>query len=135
MNKITLDNRQHVNTLVRTFYGKIQDDDMLGPIFNSRISNWEDHFELLTDFWSTVLRLEISFKGNPARAHVEVDQATGGTITPIHFGRWLQIWFETIDELFIGRNAQIVKDQARIMSTNLYLMMFKNRGRQAVTHT
>ena len=47
--------REDVSLLVRTFYAKVRKDELLGPIFNGIIKDWETHLELLTDFWETNL--------------------------------------------------------------------------------
>ena len=46
-----LENRNDVAQLVRAFYAKIRQDELLGPIFNESIQDWEPHLEKLTDFW------------------------------------------------------------------------------------
>ncbi len=55
MHKKFIQSREEVSLLVRTFYGKVRKDDLLGPIFNGIIKDWEEHLELLTDFWETQL--------------------------------------------------------------------------------
>jgi len=44
-----------------------------------------------------------------------------------HFGVWLQLWFETIDQLFEGELALKAKQAARKMSTGQYLTIWNNR--------
>lgn len=120
-------NREDISVLVRTFYQKVQQDDILGPIFNGIISDWESHFELLTDFWETQLFLKRKYFGNPVTAHQEVDDKMNHMVTSEHFGLWLNHWFATIDELFEGDTAWIAKNRAQKMSTMLYLQIFQNR--------
>ena len=43
-----------IGRLVRTFYQRIRADAVLGPIFNARVTNWDDHIEKLCAFWSSV---------------------------------------------------------------------------------
>lgn len=120
-------NREQVDSLVRTFYGKIRKDGVLGPIFERIIDDWEAHFDLLVDFWETQLFLKRKYHGNPILAHQDVDQKMEYGITSEHFGLWLNLWFETIDELFEGETAYIAKNRAQKMSTMLYIEMFKAR--------
>jgi len=118
-----------VSLLVRTFYAKIRKDDFLGPIFNGIITDWETHLELLTDFWETNLLYKRKYFGNPMHAHVEVDQKLGNTINEMHFGTWINMWVQTIDELFEADDevAQIAKNRARHMGTFLHLNIFNAR--------
>ncbi len=102
-------------------------DKVLGPIFNTIITDWESHFELLTDFWVTQLFLKRKYYGNPVTAHQEVDDKMNQSITSEHFGLWLNLWFATIDELFEGETAWIAKNRAQKMSTMLYLQIYEHR--------
>ena len=56
-----------------------------------------------------------------------MDKAHNNTITELHFGLWLNLWFQTIDELFEGEYAENAKSRARKMSTFLYLKIFEAR--------
>lgn len=48
----TIDNREDISKLVHTFYAKIRNNELLGPIFNSHISEeqWSEHLKKLTIF-------------------------------------------------------------------------------------
>lgn len=129
-----IQNRADVFTLVSTFYGAIRKDVLLGPIFNAHLSEeqWPAHMEKLTDFWVTALFGVASFKGNPVRAHRNVDKNLNHAIDQVHFGTWLQLWFNTIDGLYEGELAQRAKDAARKMATNQYLAIWKYRPQQEI---
>lgn len=124
--------REEVSLLVRTFYGKVRQDELLGPIFNGIIKDWETHLELLTDFWETNLFFKRKYFGNPMHAHVEVDKRCNYTINEMHFGTWINLWVQTIDELFNqdDERAQVAKNRARNMGTFLHLNIFNSRPSQ-----
>ena len=122
-------NRKDVNRLVKFFYQKVRKHAILGPFFNNIIADWDAHFELLTDFWETQLFLKRKYHGNPVTAHQEVDFKTNHSVTSEHFGLWLNLWFETIDELFEGDTAWVAKNRAQKMSTMLFLKIFEQRSR------
>lgn len=119
--------REDVNKLVVCFYKKVRTHEELGPIFNEVISDWEKHFELLTDFWETQLFLKRKYDGNPVTAHQKVDDKINNTVTSEHFGLWLNLWYATIDELFEGEIAWIAKNRAQKMSTMLFLKIFEHQ--------
>ena len=125
--KTAIANREDVKLLVAAFYAKVRKDTTLSPIFNAIITDWESHLILLTDFWETQLFLKRKYHGNPVAAHQEVDDKMNHTITPEHFGLWLNLWFATIDELFAGETAWITKNRAQKMSTMLYTKIFEHR--------
>lgn len=122
-----IENRDDVSHLVRTFYAKIRKDELLGPIFNGIISDWEEHLEKLTDFWENNLFFVRKYRGNPKTAHISVDRKMDNTIESRHFGEWLNLWYETIDEHFEGPLAERAKMNARKMSTHLFLKIFEGR--------
>ncbi len=123
-----IESRQNVFDLVDAFYKKIRVDETLGSIFNDSIKDWPGHLEKLTDFWESQLLFTKKFKGNPQEAHIKVDKKEGGAITNAHFGHWLNLWFETVDELCRGDLAERAKHNARKMSTFLYLKMWEARN-------
>lgn len=125
----TINNRNDISKLVNVFYTKIRNNELLGPIFNSRISDehWPEHLKTLTDFWETILFGVANFKGNPSGKHINTDKNLNHSITQTHFGVWLQLWFETIDQLFEGEMAIKAKQSARKMSTGQFLAIWNNR--------
>lgn len=133
MQKRFIQSRDEVSLLVRTFYAKIRKDELLGPIFNGIIPDWEAHLELLTDFWETQLLYKRKYYGNPMMAHVEVDRMVNNTVTERHFGIWINLWINTLDELFDAQDevAAIAKNRARHMGTFLYVNLFKARQIEA----
>lgn len=125
----TIENRQDINILVNTFYAKIRKDDLLGPIFNNHIpeERWPEHLSKLTDFWETNLFGVARFKGNPTHKHINVDRNLNHTIDQAHFGRWLELWIETIDELYEGEFAEKAKNSAHKMAQAQFMMISQHR--------
>jgi hemoglobin len=126
--KRRLTTRDDIRFLVETFYGQVREDDLIGPIFNAIISKWDEHFEQLTDFWEANLLFVRAYQGNPVETHIQVDRRNDGKITPEHFGRWLQLWFTTLDEHFEGEEVAIAKNRARNMSTHLFMKIYAARA-------
>ncbi|WP_194767749.1 group III truncated hemoglobin [Tamlana sp. I1] len=128
MQKKDIKTREDVHLLVSSFYDKIRSDEELGPFFNNLIKDWPAHIENLTNFWEASLFLKTKYLGNPLEAHIKVDQDNNHCINERHFGLWINLWFETIDELFEGDYAQNAKHRARKMGTFLYMKIFEARG-------
>tara|TARA_R110002073_G_scaffold139232_2_gene289250 strand:- start:29320 stop:29718 length:399 start_codon:yes stop_codon:yes gene_type:complete len=122
-----INTRDDVFLLVDTFYRKIRKDELLGPIFNNQISDWDAHLQRLTDFWETNLFATQSFKGNPFLKHQLVDAKNNYEIGAFHFGIWLQYWFATVDALFVGDRAELAKHRARKMGTFMHLNMAEKK--------
>lgn len=124
-----IENRSDLQLLVRTFYAKIRADQEIGFFFNETITDWEEHLEKLTDFWDMNVFGTKNYHGNPIIAHNAVDKQFDQQITSNIFGIWLNHWFATIDELFEGENAEILKRRAQKMSTFLFMNIFESRGK------
>jgi hemoglobin len=125
--KKTIENRDDLSLLVRSFYDKIRSDKEIGFFFNETITNWDEHLEKLTDFWEMNLFGTKNYKGNPIAAHNKVDKHFDHRISPNEFGIWLNLWFETLEQLFEGENVEILKRRARKMGTFLYMNIFESR--------
>ncbi|MCX2836783.1 group III truncated hemoglobin [Salinimicrobium sp. MT39] len=125
--KNDIQNREDVFLLVSTFYTKVRANKKIGHFFNDTINDWPAHLEKLTDFWETNLFMVSKFRGNPMRAHKEVDRDFDHSIEQAHFGEWLNMWYETLDELFEGDRANIAKNRARNMAHNLFMNMYLSR--------
>lgn len=105
---LKLDDVKH---LVDSFYAKIREDKLLKEIFNSNIQDrWPQHLEKMYTFWQTVLLSEHTYYGSPFPPHAKMP------IDKEHFDRWLQLWFETIDENFTGEIADEAKWRASKMA-------------------
>jgi len=128
MEKKDIQNREDVFLLVSEFYKKVRIDSVLGPFFNTVISDWDEHIQRLTTFWESSLFLKTRYTGNPLQAHIKVDKDNNNSITELHFGLWLNLWYQTIDELFVGDYAENAKSRARKMGTFLYLNIFQSRN-------
>lgn len=124
-----IETREDIQILVNAFYEKVRADELLGIIFNTHIPEnaWPAHLKKLTDFWETNLFGVPKYKGNLTQKHINVDQTLNYTINSVHFGKWLALWFETINELYEGEYAQRAKDAARKMSTGQFLAIWAKR--------
>ncbi len=89
---------EDIRRLVFTFYGRVQEDEVLGPVFSERLeARWDAHLEKMCDFWSSVLLATGRYLGDPLRAHAQVPG-----ITRAHFDRWIALFevvaHETLEE-------------------------------------
>jgi len=104
-------NLDAIKTLVDTFYGKVREDTLLAPIFNKVIQDcWPEHMEKMYTFWQTVLLGEHTYYGSPFPPHAKLP------VTKEHFDRWLELFFNTIDEKFDGEKAKEAKWRASKMA-------------------
>lgn len=100
-----------IKKLVDTFYGKVRKDELIGPIFNEKIQDrWPLHLEKMYTFWQTLLLEERTYFGSPFPPHANLP------ISHSHFSRWMELFTQTIDELFTGKIATDAKWRAGKMA-------------------
>ena len=102
-----IENIDDIKKMVNVFYGKVRKDDLIGPIFNNAIQNhWSEHLEKLYLFWQSRLFGDPVYNGFPFPPHAQLP------IGKEHFDRWLALFVETVDNLFIGSIADEAKNRA-----------------------
>lgn len=106
--------RTEIEELVNTFYGKVQRDDLIGPIFNKKLEGrWPEHLEKMYRFWETLLTDTISYQGRPFPPHLALD------LHQPHFERWLTLFHETMEE-FEGPLAEEAIRRANLMASMFF---------------
>ena len=116
-----LNSEEHISILMNSFYAQAMQDEVIGPFFNKAMNfSLEDHLPVIISFWSSLLLDTHTYRGNPMLKHIALNKKMG--ITSIHFDRWLELWNQTIDQLYIGTNAELAKSKAFQIAT---LMKFK----------
>lgn len=107
MERIEISSRIQVKLLVDLFYDKVNKDDLLSPVFNEFANvDWESHLPKMYDFWGSILLGEASYHGAPFPKHLPLP------ISDKHFERWLELFELTVDENFVGSNADEAKKRA-----------------------
>jgi len=101
---------EDIRLFVDEFYSKVREDDLIGQVFENVIADWRPHLDKMYAFWNAVLFGEPGFKGNPFAKHAPLP------IAPDHFGRWLELFNETIDTHFTGPMAEETKKKAGLMA-------------------
>lgn len=96
-----------VKRLVDAFYGRIQDDALLNPIFTDVAEvDWSEHLPKMYAFWNGIILAQPGYRGAPWPAHAALP------VTAEHFRRWVQLFRATVDESFTGEGAARAKNAA-----------------------
>jgi len=109
--KKDIKNRTDIKLLVDTFYDKVKTDKLIGHFFTEVVQiNWERHLPAMYNFWDNILFFTGNYKGNPMDLHQHLSKIT--TIDRKHFNRWNKLFTATIDDLFEGEKATLLKNKA-----------------------
>lgn len=116
--------RHDIDHLITTFYQKVTTDDLIGHFFTQVVQlDWAHHIPKIGDFWETTLFHEARYKGNPMTPHVAMHEKS--PMTQTHFDRWVDVFCQTVDELFEGEKAELAKQRAQSIAT-VMLIKIKN---------
>lgn len=95
--------QEDISQLVHQFYDRIRLDEVLGPIFNEHIDDWDEHLEIMVRFWSSILLGSGTYSGAPMPKHIALPDLNAGL-----FERWLRLFHETtldLDNELMGQRA------------------------------
>lgn len=111
-----------IRRLVHTFYDRIRADEVLGPIFASRIADWGPHLERMCAFWSSVTLMTGRYHGRPMQAHAPLP------IDASHFDRWLGLFAQTAHDVCPPAAAGYFIERAHVIAESLELGIGTARG-------
>ena len=104
-----------IERLVRAFYTRVQADPLLGPVFATRVHDWEAHIAKLCAFWSSVALMTGRYHGTPMIKHVKLPVDAG------HFDRWLALFEATAREICPPQAAVHFIERAQRIAASLEL--------------
>jgi hemoglobin len=118
-----IEKREDIVVMVDTFYQKVQQDELIGPIFNSRIAPeaWPAHLDRMYTFWTTILLNQPGYSGQPFEKHRDMP------INKAHFERWVSMFKTIVDSLFEGPIANKAKYRAELMGHLFLAKLEKGR--------
>ncbi|CAN1722263.1 hemoglobin [Hyphomicrobium sp. 1Nfss2.1] len=112
-----------IEALVHAFYANVRRDELLGPIFNSRIDDWDAHLAKLCRFWSSVTLMTGTYEGRPMAVHAALPEIEGE-----HFARWLALFEETARAVCPPDAAALFVDRAHRIAGSLKHGIDLHRG-------
>jgi hemoglobin len=104
-----------IDRLVETFYAKVRDDALIGPIFAERVEDWAPHLAQMKLFWSSVALSTGVYQGRPMPKHLPLP------IDATHFDRWLALFEATAREVCPPVAAAHFMERARRIAESLEL--------------
>jgi hemoglobin len=116
-------NKKDIKKLVHSFFEKAKQDKILEHFFNNVNFNEKKHILTMCKFWENALFYSGNYVGNPMQTHMDINSKSA--LNTNHFSKWIQLFNETVDELFEGENAETIKQKAFNVSTILQIRLFK----------
>jgi hemoglobin len=111
-----------IDRVVRNFYGRVRADELLGPVFEARIKDWEPHLQRMCAFWSSVALMTGVYHGQPMRKHLPLP------VDAEHFDRWLALFEATVQDICPPKAADHFVERARRIAESLELGIATTHG-------
>ena len=116
VNEVT---KENLGQMVNLFYTKVLKDEIVGPFFIEKLGDdmknekWVPHLELLTNFWASITLGDFAYKGNPFAPHADIQNLSREA-----FSRWLVLFAQTVDTIYIPQIANQFKERSTIIAGN-----------------
>ena len=111
-----------IHRLVHAFYDRVRDDALIGPIFTSRVHDWDAHLARLCTFWSSVALMSGAYHGQPMMVHMPLPVDTA------HFNRWLELFAATAHEVCPPAAAAHFLERAHRIADSLEMGIAAHKG-------
>lgn len=109
--------RAKIEEMVQRFYANVLKDDILSPYFTKALGSdldsgkWHEHLNTLIGFWLLMMNAESGYRGDPFPPHAFLGQMYRET-----FERWLLLFKEVVESMFIPEIAQKFYKKADILA-------------------
>ncbi len=122
--KTDIKDRDDIEKIIKAFYKKVIADDVISIYFTDVIQvNWEVHTPLMINFWENILFFTDNYNGNPMNVHKRLDAVHKMSLKDFH--RWNSLFTDTVNELFKGEKANLMKETALNVSAVMQSSLFK----------
>ena len=94
--------------LIEKFYDKLLIDEQIAHFFTE--IDLKEHIPKVADFWAFILIERPGYSNNMMTAHARLD------LKEKDFERWLDLFHETINDLFDGEKANLAIDRSKLIA-------------------
>ncbi|MEO7206938.1 MAG: group III truncated hemoglobin [Steroidobacteraceae bacterium] len=115
-------NESMIETLVHSFYARVRDDTLIGPIFAARVIDWDLHLQRMCLFWSSVALASGRYHGQPMPKHLPLP------VEARHFDRWLELFRQTAREVCPPAAADLFINRAELIAQSLEMGIASSHG-------
>ncbi|MES2880814.1 MAG: group III truncated hemoglobin [Bacteroidota bacterium] len=124
-----LRNRADIEQVLTAFYKKAFADEHIGYFFTEVVPlNLKTHLPLIADFWEAIIFNTQGYRKNVMEIHQQISEKS--TISKKHLHRWVHLFVTTVDGMFAGEKAELMKQRAQSVATlmNIKLASGKING-------
>jgi hemoglobin len=117
-----IENRADLEFVLNIFYSLVFEDELIGDFFTKVVPlHLETHVPVITDFWEAMIFNTHGYRKNVMEVHAGIHKIKA--IEKKHLDRWVQLFTETLDKNFAGRNTTLMKQRAASIATLMDLKL------------
>lgn len=103
-----------IERMLRDFYARAREDELLGKVFNVRVDDWEYHIQKVVVYWRLQTRDKPAYQRTFPSKHAPLG------LREKHFRAWLALFQATAADHFAPEAATAIFDIARKVAANLF---------------
>ena len=111
-----------IERLVHSFYARVRDDALIGPVFAARVADWDQHLKRMCLFWSSVTLASGHYHGQPMRKHLPLP------VEARHFDRWLELFRQSARAVCPRKAADLFIERAELIAQSLEMGVASANG-------
>ena len=116
--------RENIKEMVANFYAKVREHRDLSHIFKKFIGKseaaWDEHIELIADFWATRIINDGKYEGRPLFKHIKMPH-----FPRERFADWLALFESALSEAYTPQAAEPFLAMARGMAERFQSVMYE----------
>jgi hemoglobin len=111
-----IENQDDIYCLVDNFYKRLLSDASISYLFTDVVKiKLEEHLPILVTFWSQAIFDTGGYFNNLTKIHLDINKKEH--LTPELFSIWLNHFNDSVNDNFVGTNAEKIITQALSLST------------------
>ncbi len=116
--------KQNIRRMVDHFYSQVLKDELISNFFIQKLGDemisdeWLRHLDLLTDFWASIILGDSAYRGEPIKPHIRMKGLKRES-----FERWLKLFFQTVDKLYVKESADTFKTHGEKIANNFMKLL------------
>ncbi len=115
-------NRADIEKVLVLFYSRAMKDEFIGRFFTEVVPlHLPTHIPQIASFWESVLFYSQGYSKNVMAIHQHISNLS--PIKKEHLDRWLFLFTQTIDGLFTGDKANLMKQRAVSIATMMNIKL------------
>lgn len=109
--------KENLKSLMRIFYNKAINDENLSEFFTIEFGEdinsieWEEHINLLSDFWLAMLLNHKTYGGKASGRHFGI-----ANLTRESFIQWMGLFSVSVDEVYVPEISAELKQKGMLLS-------------------